>query len=246
MATKDMARGRTINLEVLKDILYGVLDAIHVDRAGIDAQVNAVMRSDITYIPIRHHSPGSAAMVEYYIHKIKPKLVLIEGPCVAGNLVPFIAEPDTVPPVAILSMYSDETNVFKLNGISTPDPTIPAKYQVYYPIVPYSPEYIAIKSALAQDSRTPIHFIDLPLTAMIPFMIKGQQHLANMILTEEERIATSEFFRVFSASLGFDDFNEAWETLFEIKANKANMDDFREATCRFCSCIRKTMPQEMI
>ena len=49
---------------------------------------------------IRHHSPGCARAVASLIEQVRPAVVLIEGPDDLDSLLPSLADPATVPPIA--------------------------------------------------------------------------------------------------------------------------------------------------
>lgn len=54
----------SLNAANLKNILFEIGNLIHLDTALIDAQVQKVKKAEINYLPIRHHSPGSTALVK--------------------------------------------------------------------------------------------------------------------------------------------------------------------------------------
>ena len=66
----------------------------------------------------------------------------------------------TVPPIAIYSSYRDDDNVLNLNGIQSPAGDIPSRFAVWYPLTPYSPEYVAMQTATKLHAE--VVFIDLP------------------------------------------------------------------------------------
>src|SRR5215471_16653007 len=90
----------------------------------------------------------------------EPDIVFIEAPLDAVDLVPHIVDAKTKPPVAIYSSYRDDDNVLGLAGIESPGADVPAKFASWYPLLPYSPEYIAMKEAAAAGAK--VVFIDLP------------------------------------------------------------------------------------
>jgi hypothetical protein len=94
---------------------------------------------------IRHHGPGSALALTRALDAIAPSEVLIEGPPEADPLLPLAASPAMRPPLALLA-YAAE------------DPSL----AVFFPFAEYSPEWRAILWAAAH--RTPVRFIDLPVT----------------------------------------------------------------------------------
>jgi Family of unknown function (DUF5682) len=102
----------------------------------------------VSILGIRHHGPGSARSVERALAELKPDAVLIEGPPEAEPLLPLAAHPDMRPPVALL-------------GYATDAPGRAA----FYPFTCFSPEWLAIRYALAE--RVPLRMIDLPLANVL-------------------------------------------------------------------------------
>jgi hypothetical protein len=102
----------------------------------------------VSVLGIRHHGPGSARSVERALAELKPDAVLIEGPPEAEPLLPLAAHPDMHPPVALL-------------GYATDAPGRAA----FYPFTCFSPEWRAIRYALAE--RVPLRMIDLPLANVL-------------------------------------------------------------------------------
>ena len=51
---------------------------------------------------IRHHGPGSAALLRRALDVLDPACVLVEGPPEGDELIQYIADPDLKPPVAML------------------------------------------------------------------------------------------------------------------------------------------------
>jgi len=217
-----MTNNFSINAGNLKKILHEVLDKIDFDSQKVEDQVAKVMAAEIKYLPIRHNSPGSAILVKKCLEEYKPKLVLIEGPFMGDNLIQYMIANDTIPPFSILSVFSDEKNHFKLNGIISPDVSVPAKFQFYYPFISYSPELVALKVCSKEKIIT--NFIDLPITGIIPFLIRDEDMFLHALKQEEDQLNSSRFYKKLSQIFQFDSFNETWDSLFEIGANKAQIE----------------------
>src|SRR5450755_1198631 len=92
---------------------------------------------------IRHHGPGSAWRLLEALDDVRPRIVLIEGPSDASDLLPMLADPAMVPPVALLTYPADD----------------PAR-AIFWPFATYSPEYQA--ACWAMRHRAAVRFIDLP------------------------------------------------------------------------------------
>src|SRR5215469_11839124 len=94
---------------------------------------------------IRHHGPGSARSLLAALHKLKPDVVLIEGPPEAEPLLPLLVNESTKPPIALLLYAADEPSLAS-----------------FFPQAIFSPEWQAIQ--FAAKNKLPVRFIDLPQT----------------------------------------------------------------------------------
>jgi len=237
-----------LNAATLKKILFEIGTSLGIDNSIIDSKVSDVMQSEVKFLPIRHHSPGSTILVQRWIEKYKPKLILVEGPVLADDLIKYLIDKKTIPPVAILSLYADRNNTFGLNGILSPDSSVPAKFEAHYPFVSYSPEYVALSEAIKR--KIPIHFIDLPLTGLISYQtasLKDSTKDPELFKMQGESIYTlSAFYKRFAQVFDFEDFTESWETLFEIGASKFDIDQLRESMLLFCAYLRQTIDDKLL
>src|SRR5262245_44341738 len=101
------------------------------------------MGAQVLLFGIRHHGPGSARRLVEALDALEPAAVLIEGPVDASGLLPMLADPDMVTPVALLTYAEDD----------------PAKAS-FFPFTDYSPEYQAVRWAMRRGIAP--RFIDLP------------------------------------------------------------------------------------
>lgn len=99
--------------------------------------------SNLHIFGIRHHGPGSACSLRQALEKLRPDIVLVEGPPDAEPILPLLAHPQMQPPVALLLYVPD-------------DP----QRAVFYPFAIFSPEWQAIHYALT--NAIPVRFMDLP------------------------------------------------------------------------------------
>src|SRR5213083_1356533 len=102
----------------------------------------AVLAEPLYWFPVRHHSPAVARHLETVILRRRPRVVFIEGPAEANDLVAHVVDSKTKPPVAIYSSYRDDDNVLGLAGIASPAPDIPPRFACWYPMLAYSPAYV--------------------------------------------------------------------------------------------------------
>lgn len=92
---------------------------------------------------IRHHGPGCARSVVDALEAQPPALLLVEGPPDADEFIAQAALAGMTPPVALLIHRLD-------------DP----RQSVFYPFAEFSPEWQAIRWALARG--VPVRFMDFP------------------------------------------------------------------------------------
>ncbi|MFB9678856.1 DUF5682 family protein [Streptosporangium vulgare] len=97
----------------------------------------------VSVLGIRHHGPGSARSLRDELDRLKPDVVLIEGPPEADELVTLARDPDLQPPVALLAHVPGEPST-----------------AAFWPFAVFSPEWQAIRHAVA--AGVPVRFCDLP------------------------------------------------------------------------------------
>ncbi|WP_432934559.1 DUF5682 family protein [Microbispora sp. CA-135349] len=97
----------------------------------------------MSVLGVRHHGPGSARAVRDALRRIRPDLVLVEGPPEADGLVPLAADPGMRPPVALLAYVPGE----------------PSR-AAFWPFARFSPEWQAISYAVGAGAE--VRFCDLP------------------------------------------------------------------------------------
>lgn len=97
---------------------------------------------------IRHHGPGSSRSLIAALDRLRPDVILIEGPPEAEPLLPLVLRETMCPPVALL--------VYAAN-----DPA----WAAHYPFAEYSPEWQAIRRGLAKG--VPVRLFDLSQSAQM-------------------------------------------------------------------------------
>lgn len=97
---------------------------------------------------VRHFSPACAFYVTELLERIKPQLVLIEGPSDLSGLIAPLCSIETCLPAAILA-YTEEAPV----------------RTVLYPFAEFSPEYRAMK--WAAENGAEVRFCDLPSSCIL-------------------------------------------------------------------------------
>lgn len=99
--------------------------------------------AELRVFGVRHHGPGTARALLSALAAFSPDCVLVEGPPDADDLIPWLAHPALVMPVALLVYRPDEP-----------------RRAVFYPFAGFSPEYNALRFALERGIVA--GFMDLP------------------------------------------------------------------------------------
>jgi hypothetical protein len=108
----------------------------------------------IHILGIRHHGVGSAKNVQEQLARLKPDVILVEGPPEITPVLASIGNEALVPPVAVMVYNSEQP-----------------KESTFYPFAEYSPEWVAI--AYANKNRIPVRTMDLP--AAVSFQKRSEQ-----------------------------------------------------------------------
>jgi hypothetical protein len=207
------------------------------------ARVDAVLGEALYWFPVRHHSPAVARHVRAAVRKRRPKVVFLEGPPDAAALLPHLLSAKTKPPVALYTSFRDDNNVLGLAGVLTPSADVPARLASWYPLLPYSPEYIAIKTA--DEVAAEVVFMDLPHYAR-PIKVSEaspQDGVPDAAKEVEHLIEGSSFYQALAAAAGYRTFDETWDSLFELTGH--DTETFRRDLAMFCACSRETSPFEL-
>jgi hypothetical protein len=218
------------------------LPAAELDEAVVARRASAVLADPLYWFPVRHHSHTVARHLAAALKARQPKMVFIEGPFEADELIPFVVDAKTEPPVAIYSSYRDDDNVLGLNGVLSAAPDIPARFAAWYPLTEYSPEYVAMKTAAAIGAD--VVFIDLPHYALVkPKQIEaGEAEPARPpppAADEDALVTRSGFYQQLAAAAGFKSWDEAWDTLFE-NPHLDSYEAYRREMATFCCAVRMT------
>jgi hypothetical protein len=139
---------------------------------------------------IRHHGPGSARSVLAELERVRPAAVLVEGPSDADALLAMVADPDLVPPVALLAY----------------DPAQP-RVSAFWPFGAFSPEWQALRWAAA--AGVPARFCDLPSGAFLAPDEEPAQLGAGDRRVRDDPIA------LLAEAAGYDDPERWWDDVIE-------------------------------
>ncbi len=153
---------------------------------------------EVNFFGVRHLSPSSSFHLLELLEKVKPKVVLIEGPYDANPLIKDIVSEKVSLPIAILAY----TNQLPINS-------------VLYPFAEYSPEYQGL--LWARSNKVEVSFIDLPTNISITKYEKEDEEVSE---TEKANLyeyykKSNEAYNYLATSFGEDNYDEYWESAFE-------------------------------
>ncbi len=226
-----------------------LIDASTFSETTIRARVDAVLADSLYWFPVRHHSPAVARYLEAAIEKRSPKTIFIEGPSEANDLMPHVVDVKTKPPIAIYSSYRDDANLLGLAGIASASTDIAPRFACWYPMLAYSPEYVAMMAA--KRIGADVVFMDLPHYALIKpaSAIAGPKAAALEGRGNEDEmdrlIFESSFYQALAKSAGYRSWEEGWDSLFEAR-EFGDIEEFRRELAYFCCAARATTSSRRI
>ena len=150
----------------------------------------------MTVLGIRHHGPGSARSVLAELDRVRPSMVLIEGPADAGPVLPLAGEPGLEPPVALLAYAPDAPRV-----------------SAFWPFAVFSPEWQALTWAARHG--VPARFCDLPAAVMLATPSGDEPDRADRGRPGDDEELREDPLARLAAAAGYDDPERWWDDLVE-------------------------------
>lgn len=173
--------------------------------------------ADIHLLGIRHHGPGSCRNVLQALERIRPDLILLEGPAEAEALMPFVADSRMRPPVALLGYQPDAP-----------------QNAVFYPFAEFSPEWQVLCYAMRE--KVILRFFDLPLAhSLAVFTTQTDEQDP-----ERTPLPSHDPFDLLAEAAGYTD-GETWWNM-NIEQRRDNKDIF-EAVKEAVSALREAQPE---
>jgi hypothetical protein len=145
----------------------------------------------VRILGIRHHGPGSAALLRKALDVLDPACVLVEGPPEGDELIHYIADPDLKPPVAMLLHASDEASLAS-----------------FMPFAEFSPEWQAIHWALKHER--PVRFCDWPAAISLILQKAAREHPESA--PPQPR---ADALDLLASAAGYEDGETFWNGLIE-------------------------------
>ena len=171
---------------------------------------NKIIKENIKFFPVRHHSPACAFHLKKIIDEFKPETILIEGPSDANFLMEYMIDENTIAPFCIYSSYIDKSK---------------EKCRSYYPFLDYSPEFVAIKKS--NELKINCSFIDMPFGYIIENSENNKNKKPISIYDKDNnKFNINDYTSRLTKKAGLRSFAELWERDFEINGILKNSEDF--------------------
>jgi hypothetical protein len=145
----------------------------------------------VRILGIRHHGPGSAALLRKALDVLDPACVLVEGPPEGDELIQYITDPDLKPPVAMLLHASDEASLAS-----------------FMPFAEFSPEWQAIHWALKHER--PVRFCDWPAAVSLSLQKAARDNPESV--PPQPR---ADALDLLASAAGYEDGETFWNGLIE-------------------------------
>ena len=174
---------------------------------------NKIIKENIKFFPVRHHSPACAFHLKKIIDEFKPETILIEGPSDANFLMEYMIDENTIAPFCIYSSYIDKSK---------------EKCRSYYPFLDYSPEFVAIKKS--HELKINCSFIDMPFGYIIENSENNKNKKPISIYDKDNnKFNVNDYTSRLTKKAGLRSFAELWERDFEINGILKNSEDFTKS-----------------
>jgi len=152
------------------------------------------MDERVHLLGIRHHGPGSAALLRRALDALDPACVLIEGPPEADEMIRYAGLAGMKPPVALLLHAASNANA-----------------AFFVPFAEFSPEWQAIHWALRHERI--VRFIDWPAGIHLHRLVAeaNSEEKAERVVAEAE----PDPLDTLAAAAGFTDGEAFWNAIIE-------------------------------
>ena len=215
----------------------------------VDDLLPKLRSKQLTFFPIRHHSPGCAFHVAKWIAEHQPASVLIEGPESLTDKVELLVDERCVSPIAFFANFVDRKRRSLPDEIAAEfsDSFEPPRYSAFYPMCDYSPELVAVRAGHAAGAR--IRFIDLEYPEKVLAAIPdtdAKTTVKRESLADDSHLRHSEYIQELARRTGCRDFNELWDHLFESSHASVTTDEFIDQIAAWCAMARLGYRNEVL
>ena len=169
--------------------------------------------AQVVVVGVRHHSPACARLVQHTIEKLKPRFVLVEGPCDMNERIDELLLGHQMP----IALFSYRQN---------PDGS---SRGTWTPFCEFSPELVAMQTARKVGSKP--MWMDLP--AWDDTFLGVENRFGS------ERMKHSDRLGEIADRLGFEDTDALWDHLFE---QPQSIEDLEKGLIRYFDVLRADEP----
>ncbi|MBC7797925.1 MAG: hypothetical protein H7Z37_13720, partial [Pyrinomonadaceae bacterium] len=191
--------------------------------------------SDVTFFPVRHHSPACSWHLREMIRREKFSTILIEGAHDITNLIDYILDEKTRAPFAVYTTYI---------AAKVEENALPPRFSAYYPFCDYSPELVALREGRKINAK--LKFIDLTFPEQITHETTVSTNSEPRSMLDESYLRHSEYLDELSKKIGARDSNELWDTLFESDFLRISNREFINRVAAYCYLARNGYSQETL
>lgn len=181
----------------------------------------------LRFLPIRHHSPAVSQHLKRLFKQDQPQEVLIEAPENLQPVIPYLADRETRPPVALYCYHQQSGN----NGF---------RARAYFPLARFSPEWVVLKLAVAAGAS--VRFIDAPYTERSVYRPDDSSAEDGTLQDEHDWHGQQFTARILQAT-GCRDIDELWDRWFESRADDPDGEGFFRDLTTWCLVLRNNPRQ---
>lgn len=198
-------------------------------QAELDAFLGRLDSEDLSYFPVRHHSPACARQLQALIESRKPSKILIEGPSDLTPLIPLLVDPSAQFPLAFYSTFDQDSNT---------------RHAAYYPVCSYSPELVAMLAGHRVNAQ--VAFIDEPHAQRILKYGAGPVPCTAraVSLLGQAKLSHGQYIHALCEQLHCRDFDELWDHLVEAANHPADVQDFVKNIATYAWLSRQSYERE--
>lgn len=173
----------------------------------------------VTFVPIRHHGPGSARNAINELKVLKPDLILLEGAPEANEMIKYVGSAQLKPPVALLA-YSENS----------------PENASFFPLAEFSPEWQVM--IFANKNNIKLSFFDLPYSNLMAFNPRELN-----VCQDGNPPLLHDPFDIFAKIDGLNDGEEWWNKKIEQRKNNIGIS---EAINLAVAELRKTLEHKTL
>lgn len=199
--------------------------------------------SNISWIPIRHHSPSCSVFLQQRLKEESVDRVLIEGPSNIDHLYGVIGASTEKHSRAKLPLA---IYLFSTLSKGTDTEKAPSSLRCYLPLIELSPEWQAIK--WAHKNGIPWSFIDMPYEdqARIDTKVSPEEESVDRLFHDDSALLATATAQYLAQQDGCRDFNEWWDRRFETGCQSISATEYFDNLLSYCLLLRSQLGDDRL